>query len=293
MRHLILLFLAICAGLPARGQDALEALLLIPLGVEGVDADALIWQTNVVSSGGSVSAGTLTAVSRFCNAAKGNQYWTKLTVVCPVAGTGIASAKHYLKYVGSVTNAVASGTAMTYNETGGSGGVVGNGTDAYWDTQYNPNGSSTSSFSVWAWCHTASAGGATRITLGNQTGASDAVFLGFVLGGTQESGLIAGEPGTEYTGTAAASTGFIGVNVSGSRSCQWYKNGIATGSPVTQTHNFPNRNIFFNACNVDGSASYFETRRTSFWVVATGLTAQNIIDLYNDVLAFQTALTRN
>lgn len=260
-----------------------------------LDPDALNWQTNIVASGSTVSVNTLAAASAFCVSAKANGYWTKLTVICPIAGTDRVAATHYLKYPAATVKATENGTAMTYAETGASGGVVGNGTSSYWNTSFNTTSSALNSFGLWVWHNTVGPAGTSVATIGNGgAGSAARTFLAWVNGGTQEAGTIAGTVGAEYTqGTTVASTGLLGVTVNGSRSCQFYKNGVATGTPTTQGSTYFNGNIYFGCYNLNGTASLFTTRRLSFFIISTGLSVTDCANLYSDVLAFQTALTRN
>lgn len=297
---LIAVLISIAAPISCVSATILAPGPFVVLPATTLDPDALNWQTNIVAVGSSVSASTLLAASNFAIAAKAHNYWSKLIIVCPIAGTNEVSARRYLKYPGTITNALSVGTVMTYNETGASGGIVGNGTSSYWNTQYNPSsaGASVSSFSLWGYANTTSAAGTSRFILHNSAvDFTNATTLGWVLTGTTETGNVAAQtvPATpQYaTGTTTARTGFLGVNVNGSRAMQYYVNGSSVGGTTNATGAFSNFNLHLLAQSAGGVASGFSTRRISFFVISTGLDSTDISNLYTDVLAFQTALSRN
>ena len=81
------------AGLPVDSVGRLCVTGLVP----PVDTDATDWQTRVIANGGTVSAGTLTAVDTFVKAAKTNGYWTKLVRINLFCGDQLAACLVPLK----------------------------------------------------------------------------------------------------------------------------------------------------------------------------------------------------
>jgi hypothetical protein len=117
--------------------------LLRPIA-SGVHPEANAWRSAVVANGGTVSASTLTAVSKFCaaiDAAGIRDRFYRLNLFC---GTGLSAALVPLYRGQSRTGTQFGGTTDTnsnfvsgdYVETGATGGIKGNGTNKRLDTGF-------------------------------------------------------------------------------------------------------------------------------------------------------------
>lgn len=261
------------------------------------DSATLNWATNVAAGGFGYSGTTLTNLDVLVVSLKGSNLWSKVYLACPVAGSSVGAAGYYLKYPGANTAAVQNGAAASYTETGSGGGVTGNGSSTYWNTGFNPATeiASLSSCGLWTYVKTAGAGGTSSYSLGaNDVGFVNELSLGWLTSGSSESGAVgAASAGQRVTGFASAQTGFLGVQTSGSRSTQYYRNAVAAGTPASGSGSFANRNLFFMAANNGGTASTFSARRYASWWVTEGLDASETANFYTCILNYETAMGRN
>lgn len=82
------------AGMPV---DSLGRVCVAGLAPPITDTDAIAWQTRVTGNGGTVSAGTMSAVQQFCISAKANGYWGALWRINLFAGDQLTACLTPLK----------------------------------------------------------------------------------------------------------------------------------------------------------------------------------------------------
>jgi hypothetical protein len=268
------------------------------------NGDALAWESAVYSNSGSVSVGTLAAVNTFCNAIDAASIRDRFYRLNLFAGTGLNAALVPL-YRGPTYGGTTYGNATDtnngpfvsgdYAETGTStGGLKGNGSSKYLDTGFNPVSASASESDFHLSVHTkgAEAAGTTRISLGGFAG-SDELFLGWVSGGTQERGVIAGSSGERALLDSSGLEGSLAISAGSGQSQQAYVNGSAIGSPVTASGAFPDQSLFVAAANGSGSPTQYSLARYfRAYSIGLNMTATQASNYHTALVAFQTALGR-
>jgi hypothetical protein len=156
------------------------------------DFETLDWAARVVTAGGTVSQTTKDAVQTFVANMKsvgssGTPLWGLCQEIGIFAGSNLAAALVKLKYVSASTLTNNNFVSGDYAETGGSGGLLGNGTTKYLDTGYNINTSlpATMHFSFYL--------------RENITGAQCAMIGAGDAGNTNQFMLYSNAPGTDIT----------------------------------------------------------------------------------------------
>jgi len=232
------------------------------------------------------------AVNKLVVDLKAAGVWTKMKAIYPFVGGSAASHKWNLKDPRDLDAAY----RLVFNGgwTHTSTGALPNGTTGYADTKFNPISISQSLSSTHLSVYTTStnSSGTSRGYLGSmQTDSTNYTALGWFLGGTIEVGVI-GEGSFGYTGNIAAFSGFKLTSTNGSRSNRYFKNGVKTGSNVTQSGNFFNANMYLGAINYIGNPAYYQNVPFTFSSIGDGLTDAEATAFYNAVQAYQTALGR-
>jgi hypothetical protein len=122
-----------------------------------------------------------------------------------------------------------------------------------------------------------------------QTNASDRLaILGWIVSGTQETGVVGGNGTAQYpTGSGTSQTGFLGNNCSGSRVTLFYKDGESLGSQSTPSGSFPITNYFCHALNNNGAPATYSYRRIGPTVISAGYSAVEIRTLYQTINQYE------
>jgi len=282
--------------------------LLRPIA-SGVHPEANAWRTAVVANGGSVSASTMKAVSKFCgdiDAAGIRDRFYRLNLFC---GTGLNAALVPVYRGQSRTGTQYGNTTDTnqgpfvsgdYSETGASGGLKGNGTSKYLDTGVTPADiASLNSF------HLAYSGTSLETTsspdkfgIGSYDGVAAELFdlsvsANYGLGANRRGTRIASFTLADFSATGRTEESLIIGTRTSSSLKTLYAGGtsVATNtSAVTPASSARTFHVF--ALNIEGTASVFTAGRFRQYSIGNGLTAQQVTDFTNAVSAFNTALGR-
>lgn len=262
-----------------------------------LEAEVSAWLARVTTAGGTVSAGTQTAVNNFVVSAKASGYFSKLRRINLFCGDSAASL---VPLVNTSGGTVDTNTSTTYAE---STGRVGGGA-AYIDTGYTPT-QSTGGLSVYL--RTAvTADTTTRIPIGVRDTGSTQIFRMAANSdgeGASVSGAVNGAWGGVFTaGTPQANTtggmtaGMWHATRLSSTDSKLYKNGSQVGSMTSSVSPAtPSNPVFVFANNGGGTANAFLAASSAIgaYAVDTGLTGTEAGNFYTHMQAFQTALSRN
>ncbi len=256
------------------------------------DADALTYVTNA----GITDNTQKQAANTLIVAVKGLSLWTPCKFMHPILGGAASSHKFNAKDPRDLD------AAYRLNIQGGwthsANGMQPNGTTGYADIFFNPLtewGVLQNKGAIGFYSRTQAAGA------GYDMAVSDAVenlFTGVIArytGGALTDQFFA-ELGTiNYTGHALNTDGrgfFMATRKSGFNLNDGYRNGSLISSD-TEDQTLPNFNLYLGAGNKGGTAAFFANKQYAF---ACGfnrsLTAQENLDLYTAVQAFQTSLGR-
>lgn len=278
--------------------------LLRPIA-SGVHPEAKIWQNAVISNGGTVSAGTVKAVSDFCksiDAAGIRDRFFRLNLFCG----GNLSACLVPLYRGPSASGTQHGNTTDTNNgpfvsgdyseaTGLNGGSVSSG--KYLDTGLTPDtvGVATGHMAVYS-PNDASAAQGTSRPLGAIKSTSPQQFYSVNKAGAGSQQTQALWGGGAALVQATMSKGLTVYQREASNVLRHYTNGSLT---ATNTSNItPGACAFsffiFNN-NIDGSANanqgWYDALRG--YSIGKHFTSQGVTDYYNALQAFQTALGRN
>jgi hypothetical protein len=234
------------------------------------------------------------AIDDFVVSAKSNAYWTKLKAIYPIVG-GTASQHSYNLKNPSAYQITWSGT-ITHNATGARSDDQGGGNgDGFGDTGFNPSTQLTAnSASLGAYCQTNADNGNTWAIGGYNASGTKAFVIQTRNSNTAKT--ILGDETIAASGTATNSQGFYVGNRSANNVLKLYRNGSQLGSTVTTTNSidFPNLNVTLLGMNSTGTFTQNDYGKFfSFFFIGDGLTDTDVSNLYTDVQALQTALSRN
>ena len=257
-------------------------------GAAAVDSDAQAFITAAAITDSTQQSAINTLVIDL----KGYGIWTKMKAIYPFVGGTATTHKFNLKDPRDLDAAF----RLTFNGgwTHSSTGALPNGTTAYANTSFNPVTISQSLSSTHLSVYTTSANtsGTSRGYIGSmQTDAINYTALGWFYGGTMEIGVI-GDGSAGYTGVTSAFAGFKLTSTDGSRSNRYFKNGVKTGSNVTQTGGFFNANMYLGAINYIGSPAYYQNVPFTFSSIGDGLSDTEAANFYTAVQTFNTTLNR-
>jgi hypothetical protein len=254
---------------------------IIASSISGVDADYLAFYNRVIAAGGSLNATEQSATNQLVLSLKANGIWNSCLAIYPMVGASAAACAQNLKS-SSFTGVFTSG--WTFASTG----ATPNGTSAYMNTNFNPNGILTTS-----------SGHYTYYSRTNVNGLHSE--LGGDSSGNQHSlNIYSGEFYPVYKALAGAflsivvanSQGFWLVNRNSATNTQGFRNGsqLINGA---QTAGVPNANIYIGALNNNGTPIQFTTKQCAFSSIGDGMTNTQASNYYTVVQSFQTSLSRN
>jgi len=279
-----------------------------------IHPEAANWAARVVANGGTVSASTAAAVNQFCNAIDAESGLRACFYrLNPHAGTSLNACLVPLYRGQSFGGETFGNTIDTntgpfisgdYNETGASGGLLGNGTTKYLDTGLAPSNlpsytsahiavyhsqpSGANQTRAWIACRDTAT--ASQIYLSNGMFSTSAVFGQYMSNATANFNT-----GGSQTGAAG---GFRVLSRTAVDRLDNYYNAV---SQANSTINIAGgivgvtsaRPFFIFANNNQGTADSFMNGRVMAYSIGLGL-SQSQVDAYNAAMqAFQTALGRN
>ena len=285
--------------------------LLRPLA-SGVHPEAAAWRTAVVANGGTVSASTMNAVSKFCraiDAAGIRDRFYRLNLFCGTSDASLNAVRTPLFRGQSRTGTQYGGTLDTnvnfvqgdYAETGASGGLVGNGTTKYFNTGLAPNALpsvATGHMAYWTEGGTVTS---TKIVIGTAD-ATDRYRMDIRTSATGGNLSVWGKTtgaGNVVSGNTSqdSGAGLFAVTRTSSTALTIYKNGSTLGESPTATGSVTpaaHGNAWFVfAYNNAGTASDFYQYRLRSYSIGDGMTAAQMLSYYTALLAFNTAMGRS
>jgi len=286
--------------------------LLRPIA-SGIHPEAAAWGAAVVANGGSVGV-SLKAVSDFCrriDAAGLRDRFARLSLVC---GSGLNAALVPLyrgfsrtgtQYGNTVDQSLGSPSfgEGDYNETGASGGLLGNGSSKYLDTGLATEdyGADTNSGHISAYHSTPTGTNANRAFLAS-TGPSSFRRFQLVSDIFSSSSITAQYGGSGNNANATGIGSQVGapaghriLSRESATSLLHYLDAslVVSGSGDNlATSDVISTNFYVHARNANGSAEAFNDGRILAYSIGLGMTAQQVTDFYNAMQAFQTALGR-
>jgi hypothetical protein len=259
----------------------------------------------VVANGGSVSASTMRAVSKFCadiDAAGIRDRFYRLSVM---AGTGLNAALVPL-YRGQSRTGTQYGNATDtnngplvsgdYAETGASGGLTGNGSSKYLDTGFAANTAALSNSHLSVWARTTTLNSFSCLIGAQQTVGGDELALFQNQSGVSTTAFFSeGSNANDFAaGTINNPTGLILGTAIASGDRRLFVNGAQDGSTDTSTITrsaYPSRSLWVFARNT-GSFNSGATTRLSSYSIGPSMTGAQVSSFYTAMLAFQAALSR-
>ena len=268
--------------------------------------EAAAWRTAVVANGGTVSGSTLTAVSKFCfaiDAAGIRNRFFRLNLFC---GTGLSSALVPL-YRGQSRTGMQFGNATDtnngpfvsgdYNETGASGGLLGNGTSKYLDTGFAPNTLTLGSTHLSAYAVAANATVGYPAALGSYSAAGGAEFgLYFHQASLTTAAYFAENNSNGFIISSANNpTGHLLGTANSTTDRRVFVNGSQSGSTSTGTSTvaLDSRVVWVFRRNNASASQGWSSARLGAYSIGAGLSVSQASAFYTAMQAFQTALGRN
>jgi hypothetical protein len=287
---------------------AMSPRLLRPVAT-GFHPEANAWRSAVIANGGSVSASTMRAVSKFCadiDAAGLRSLFYRLNLMCGTSDASLVAPRVPL-YRGPSRTGTQYGDAIDtnvnfvqadYQETGAGGGLKGNGTNKYLNSTLaadfpKANGGDVH-FGTYATVLPITAifqrfiglfdnaSPATYYSLLARPDQSPALFAWYC-GGNATAAQANMPAAGHYVGTDAVSKR-VGVNGTASTPSQ---------GAGTNTTNNTARPFFVFAENANGSPGSYNNGRFAGYHIGVSITDGQIGSLYTIMQAFQTALGRN
>lgn len=243
------------------------------------DSDVQTYNSRVTSQGGSISTADLAKFDTFVKGLKADGLWNLFDLIHPfVRVTGLAGTQVRLKHPATISH-IATYTGLVAGDLT-TAGIKGGANTKFINSLFNPAtlGSDVSSFGLYV---DLSESGQTNATnwfcgaTGLVGGTNSNTVIGNGATGTAKQAAIASS-GSALAAPANSTTilGLQGVQTNGSRSQQFYHNGVAIGSPVTaDLPGFADLPLYVLCRNSAGAANGFTTARTRGFFITKGLTA--------------------
>ena len=268
------------------------------------DSDVEAYRNTVISNGGTVSETTLGYLDTLMVAMKTTHaYYTSIDEMWVCAGddstanpldTTLKAARTKFKFPGGASSILTNHNFVDtdYHETGASGGLTGNGSTKYLETDFLQStlAVNTGGFGVYSNAVTT---GSTLMSANSSAGTYRWAIVQNLTTthrysfGNQAANLV------EVTGTTPA--GLKVVQRDSNTSLKGWLNGSQDGTTNTTTNGGTPNNLgipfVIFASNNGGTISSYTSARISFYVIFHGTINQS--ELYGDILNFQTSMTRN
>jgi hypothetical protein len=267
--------------------------------------EAQVWRNAVIANGGSVSGSTLNAVSKFCrdiDAAGIRDRFYRLNLFCGNSDASLNAVRTPL-YRGTSRTGTQYGNALDtnnnfvqadYNETGASGGLIGNTTTKYLNTGLAPDAlPQVTAGHLSFWTSGGSVSSVKRPIGTSVTLAAERFFLDRRPVGNGGD-LIQWGSLASGNNTDDATAGFFSGSRLSATDLRFYKNGAQIGSTQTgsATMTAHDRPFFVFAGNDNGSPSVYYERRMTAYSIGDGMTAAQMLSFYNALNTFMVALSR-
>lgn len=249
-----------------------------------------------ISAAGITDSTQQSAIQTLVTSLKANSLWTKLLAIYPMVGGTATTHKYNLKDPRDLDAAY----RLSFNGTitHSASGITADGSTGWADTFFNAstNGSVLTDFHLSVYQNQASVSGVTRVKIGAGSTDSGGNNTMLVLGssGAFEQGVIGklfSEP--NRSGGISPSSGHFVITTNGSRTANFYNNGVLSGTQYSSTGSFSNDTFALFALNAGGVRSSYENKRQAFATIGTGLSATDVSNLNSAIQAFNTTLSRN
>jgi hypothetical protein len=245
----------------------------------GFDADATAFFTRVTTAGGTLSATEQLAIDTLVKQMKLDGIWTKMKAIYPMVGASAAACSQNLKS-SSFTGVFNGGWVFS------SFGILGNGSNTFFDTNFNPNTNFTfSTFSYGGYTDT-------NISGNGYHGAKPPDYLmhSFQSFNRTEAFYVTGSD--SYNIGTSGNSGIVGFAMSNLNqgSHKIIANGIVVTTITASTPtSLPDKNMYIGQAN---GFSGVDNKRISFYYYSDGLTDTEASDLYDAVQTMNTSLSR-
>jgi len=254
----------------------------ISVTTAGFDADAQAFFNRVTAAGGTLSATEQTATNQLVLDMKSAGIWTAMRAVYPMVGASAAACAQNLKS-SSFTGTFTSG--WTFASTG----VTPNGTNAYFNTNFNASTNFTANnLSVSGYSRTNTQDANDRFIFGIQT--PNGIWWDNYNNTQRNIGS------GSLSITLSGQTGFDGLmmlNTQSSTSTKVIRNATTLNTTTTlNTGIIPSRNMLFSVLDY-GALAFYDNKQLAFGHLGDGLTDAQASNFYTAVQAFQTTLSRN
>lgn len=253
--------------------------------VAGLDPDAAAFLAEVINVGGTVNPTIESAVNTLYTDLKTAGLFGKLSAMYPfVGGTG---ASHSINGMNQTQTLIFSG-----GWTHSSNGSLGNGTDAWADTDYNTAVlADPTDFSLSFYNRTANGFDGEAYPLGNFDGTNICAWRGDGLDVVGYAGRLNADVRNGVATTTEQGIfimGFLGDVKDGT-----YNGGSYFSQPISAAGSLSNNNLYLNTLNLNGSTYQFATVEFCFLHMGEYLDSSQQSSLSTIVNAFQTSLGRN
>jgi hypothetical protein len=247
----------------------------------------------VRANGGGLQVATLQAIDLFVRTCKDAGFWNKFQEIYPLCGNDLTTAMVKLKYASIPLVTSVNMVAADYQETGASGGIAGNGSTKYINSNFAQNNlGATAHMSVYLRENEVNTGLHYWFAANTSTPSIEQTILGSPNGAIQQ-GMLGGNSSTASSATAP-NAGFYYVERNSATDLQlWYQGAMIASSAVSCTPAYQSLNLMLCARNANGTPSNHSAKKISFCSVGAPLNAQEKPIFFNAVQAFQTALSRN
>jgi len=253
----------------------------------GFDPDAQAFFDAIDTAGGSLTSTEEDAVNQLVLDLKSYFLWDECKAVYPFVGSTSITQKFNLKDPRDLDAAYRLGFFGTWSFS--SNGADPNGTNAYANTYYAQNVQPQNDVHISVYNREESTGGRVDMGATNQTQGGKDLQITSNFGGNNFS---AANNGAQAAGPVTSS-GFVLVTRTISGSFNYFLNNSKTVKGQASDSNISSSNIFIAARNSNGITEYFDNKEKAFASIGNGLDDTEAGNLYNAVVAYQTALSRN
>jgi hypothetical protein len=256
-------------------------------GGSAFDVDAQAFFDRVETAGGTLTTTEKNATNQLVLDMKTAGIWSSMKAIYPMVGASAAACAQNLKS-SSFTGTFTSG--WTFASTG----VAGNGTSAFFNTNFNTaTNQSVNNLSLSLYIRTESMGTGFRTDMGNNDSANALPLTNF-----ESNGTIRYQYCWDYSSafgsiTTTDSRGMWGTSRSGATSWISFERNTAVAKTTATTQiRIPNNNVYLGAQNASGTASQFSSKQIAFAHMGDSLTSTQYNNFYTAVQSFQTTLSR-
>lgn len=256
-------------------------------GVGATDADA----TAFLSAAGITDATITAAIQQLVIDLKFYSIWSKCKAIYPFVGGTAGTHKWNLKHAQDTDGAFR--LVFSGGWTHGVNGATSNGTTAFADSKFSPNGNSLTydNNHLSFYSRTSAADDFYDIGAGDNINADKNLTL-WARRAANTAAYDTGDGNNNrvsfsnsdgqgyYLGKANSTTGKI------------YKNGVQQATKSLTNYTLTAFNLYIGAYNEGGTAQYYTAREFAFASIGEGLTDSQSTDFYTAVNSFQTTLGR-